>query len=431
MSSKSIETDAGFRGIGRLAGIAYCKKLVFRTQADGEADISSVTFDCEELRNAMSPRMKQVKELADVVSRHARVTAEKSRKKNHFLEVEMEGINEAGQPFLEWNQINKYLCQSAPVGLDAQSFHHAGTIHQWLKDHNISVPMVHIGITAGSMNYQVFKPYKKLTYTTMKEKDKIQVKDIRFFPEDASSNSPFWGWYAETNCPGTIGDDTVAGFRLRKANIGIGMADGMTEIFAEASESYGRFNKYFMGEIHIQDVGVIPNARRDGFEDSPEWAAIRKILIEFAHERSREAYRLSQARNLDIERLVGAAVRETEDAEKKRRAGLASKDEKRKVLDRLDRQIAKLEAAKKGDRRDGERKEIDRVQREIEKTRQAVETETNYAARNLNTSLDKKQRKIISEIIGILYRVLDESAYEKARDAILAEYQIQDKEKER
>lgn len=431
MSSKSVRTDAGFRGIGRLAGIAYCKRLVFATQASGESDISSVAFDCDELRQAMSPRMKQVKELADVITSHATVTAEKSRKKDHFLEVRMEGINEAGQPFLEWKQINTYLCQVAPVGLDTQSFQHAGTIHQWLKDHNISVPMVSIIIVAGSANYQVFKAYQKLTYTTSRNNYKIHLNEIHFFPKDVGPDSPFWAWYADTNCPGIIGDDRVAGFRLRKANIGIGNAERMTEIFAEVSESNDRLNKYFMGEIHIQDPNVIPNARRDGFEDSPEWAAIRKSLVEFARERCSEARQKSDARNLDIDRLVGAAEREREAAEKKTKTGLASKEEKGKVLEKIDRQIGKLEAAKRADRKDDERKEIDRAQRELQKTRHAVESETTFAAQNLNPSLDKKQRKIISEIIGILYHVLDEGPFEKARDAILAKYRIPDKEDER
>lgn len=428
MSSKNIQTDAGFRGIGRLAGIAYCNNLTFNTQAEGESDISSVTFDCEELRNAMSPRMKRVKELVDVINSHATIIAEKSRKKDHFFEVRMEGINETGQPFLEWKQINTYLCQIAPVGLDTQSFAFASKIHQWLNEHNIAVPTVSIIINAGSVNRQVFKPYLKITYTTLQEKHKIHVRNICFFPDDAGPNSPFWGWYAETNCPGTIGDDTVAGFRLRKSNIGIGMADRMTEIFAEASESYARLNKYFMGEIHIQDPNVIPNARRDDFEDSPDWSTIRKWLVEFARERSREAHRLSQARNLDIERLVGAAEKEINAAEAKRKKGLASKDEKDSVLKKVDGQIYKLEAARKSDRNDNESSEIDRVFREINKVRDAIENETSFVAQNLNPTLDKKQKKIIRDIIEILYSVLDERSFEKARDAILQKYQIPSKE---
>lgn len=67
-----------------------------------------------------------------------------------------------------------------------------------------------------------------------------------------------------------------------------------------------------MGEMHIQDPNVIPNAKRDGFEDGNEWTSICNRLVEFARLRSRAVRQLSQARNVDIERLVGAAERERE-----------------------------------------------------------------------------------------------------------------------
>lgn len=35
-SQKNPSKEKGFRGIGRLAGLAYCDKLVFRTSAKGE-----------------------------------------------------------------------------------------------------------------------------------------------------------------------------------------------------------------------------------------------------------------------------------------------------------------------------------------------------------------------------------------------------------
>jgi molecular chaperone HtpG len=289
---------------------------------------------------------------------------------------------------------------------------------------------VSIIIRSGAINYQVFKPYRKITYTTKQQKHKIHVKSIRFFPDDASPESPFWGWYAETNCPGTFGDDEVSGFRLRKANIGIGMSEPMTAIFAAASESYARLNKYFMGEIYIQDPNVIPNARRDGFEDSPEWTAIKEQLVEFARERSREVHRLSQARNLDIDRLINAAEKEVASARKIKKTGLASKEEKRKVLDKIDRQLGKLDAAKEVGRDQSELNEINRVHKELQRARTAIEQETRFTVQNLNSALDKKQRKVISEIINILYHVLDESSFEAARSAILKKYQIPDKENE-
>ena len=35
-SGKDYKTQAGFRGIGRLSGLVFCNKLVFRTKAKGE-----------------------------------------------------------------------------------------------------------------------------------------------------------------------------------------------------------------------------------------------------------------------------------------------------------------------------------------------------------------------------------------------------------
>jgi molecular chaperone HtpG len=50
MSRKRIDTDAGFRGIGRLAGIAYCNRLTFRTSTCGEPVVTSLIIDCESMQ---------------------------------------------------------------------------------------------------------------------------------------------------------------------------------------------------------------------------------------------------------------------------------------------------------------------------------------------------------------------------------------------
>ena len=43
LSKKARHQDAGFRGIGRLAGIAFCNTLSFRTKAAGENTETTVT----------------------------------------------------------------------------------------------------------------------------------------------------------------------------------------------------------------------------------------------------------------------------------------------------------------------------------------------------------------------------------------------------
>ena len=56
MSDKDIEHDAGFRGIGRLAGIAFCDALKFRTSAKGENKATVLEFDCVGIRKAILAR---------------------------------------------------------------------------------------------------------------------------------------------------------------------------------------------------------------------------------------------------------------------------------------------------------------------------------------------------------------------------------------
>lgn len=50
-SSKKIGTDKGFRGIGRLCGLAYCRELVFTSTAPGEDVISVMRCDAKKMRD--------------------------------------------------------------------------------------------------------------------------------------------------------------------------------------------------------------------------------------------------------------------------------------------------------------------------------------------------------------------------------------------
>ena len=54
-SNKDYRRNAGFRGIGRLAGIVFCDTLEFRTKAAGQIRRTVVTFDAKKLREKMAP----------------------------------------------------------------------------------------------------------------------------------------------------------------------------------------------------------------------------------------------------------------------------------------------------------------------------------------------------------------------------------------
>ena len=54
-SRKDHRKNAGFRGIGRLAGIAFSDTITFTTKAKGENVATTVIFDGRALREAMAP----------------------------------------------------------------------------------------------------------------------------------------------------------------------------------------------------------------------------------------------------------------------------------------------------------------------------------------------------------------------------------------
>ena len=55
-STKKHTTNRGFRGIGRLGGLSYCKKLSFCTSAQNESEKTLVTFDCQKLKELLDER---------------------------------------------------------------------------------------------------------------------------------------------------------------------------------------------------------------------------------------------------------------------------------------------------------------------------------------------------------------------------------------
>ena len=53
-SADAAAANAGFRGIGRMAGISYCGRLVFET-SDGGDHVCAVTFDAQAINRLTRP----------------------------------------------------------------------------------------------------------------------------------------------------------------------------------------------------------------------------------------------------------------------------------------------------------------------------------------------------------------------------------------
>src|SRR5262249_215712 len=115
-ASKKRGTSArGFRGVGRLAGLGYCRDLVFRSRAKSETVARELVWDCRQLRSLI-----QSNEAIDLAAVVYRVVTERKLPSDGtnapFFEVEMRGVvRHKNDQLLNVSAITDYLSQVAPV----------------------------------------------------------------------------------------------------------------------------------------------------------------------------------------------------------------------------------------------------------------------------------------------------------------------------
>jgi len=270
-SVKRISHNRGFRGIGRLGGLGYCSILKFVTKAKGERVYTVSEWDCAKLRNLLSHDNKiamDVTELIEEVVNFSQYPYHESVE-DHFFSVELHNVLSSRDILMNVPVIKSYLAQVAPVPFDKKTFKFTDRIEEYLAVH---VPKYETyTITVNSET--IYKPYTNEVPIGKGIMDRISdIKLIKFHDD----NQVFaHGWMANLAHMGSINPTSnVDGIRLRMGNILVGDNYSLCELFRER-----RFNNYLVGEIHVVDHSVVPNSRRDGFEDNDAKDALYNSII--------------------------------------------------------------------------------------------------------------------------------------------------------
>jgi len=250
----------GFRGIGRLGGIAFCDKAVFRTKASGE-DVESVQeWDCKRLRGLLSDTNKKersLKNLFDDTTSFRQMNCKKTT--GSYFNITLYDVSSFRNHILNVSKIEKYLQTVAPVPFDYDNFEYGTEIGPFLSKNVSNFEEYSIKLNG----QKIFKPYKTKIRTSNKKYDPIECIDL--LEIEANNEIVAYGWYAKrTEFIGAITrSEGVSGIRVRDGNIMIGDNHLLDNCFREK-----RFNSYLMGEIHIANPNLIPNSRRDDFIDN-------------------------------------------------------------------------------------------------------------------------------------------------------------------
>lgn len=260
-SDKSLANDRGYRGIGRLCGLAFCKTLIFTSTTKGETVKSIMVFDADKLNAMLNDDEKYTAEI--VLNEVVKFDKAAANVNEHFFKVELFGVKnvmQAADILLDVDEVRDYLSFVAPVpynpdfGFQKQIYTHAATLNFHITEYDISVN-----------DKQIFKDYQN-TFTTQMGADEIFALDFRDF-RDEDGNLIAWSWIGLSQFKGVIQQsknrpNKMRSIRLRQKNIQIGDDKVFQDrrLFTE-----DRGTTYFVGEVHAVDTNLKPNSQRDYF----------------------------------------------------------------------------------------------------------------------------------------------------------------------
>jgi molecular chaperone HtpG len=272
---------------------------------------------------------------------------------------------------------------------------------------------VSLEVTASGVRRQVFKPYRNSYRTSNQPGGQVdlEIKDVDFVLDDKSKEPRYWIWWGLTDLPGTVGDEKVAGFRLRKNNISLGDPDRVADLFAKKAPTNRRFNAWYIGEIHVLCPRAIPNARRDGFENTGSWPRISEELLPFITERISDTQQTSIVRN-----LAKKAVKAIGAVETSTQHGLASVQERDTLLDNIQETKSKIASRLKGRAGESDGRELKPLIQKLERAEKKLRDGNHLVAKKLRPSMDKKQKQLLQEITEIVHAVLEQQACKKSRE---------------
>ena len=268
-SKKQVGSDRGFRGIGRLAGLAFAETVTFTTRARRDELVTRVTWNSSRLPSSAAA----VGEIEDVVRDCVDVeTLPGPGYPDHFFEVEMGGVaRHAAGSLLNRDAVRSYVSEVCPVPIST-AFPYSQRIEGLFKSYE---PPMSLHIALDEDPEPVRRPYGKTIPLSASREDCFTKFEEIHIPSVDRTGDAAVGWIAHSSYLGAIPKGTqIRGIRARVGNIQIGDETVFDSLYSEE-----RFNRWCVGELHILDHRIVPNARRDHFEPGPHLRNLENQLL--------------------------------------------------------------------------------------------------------------------------------------------------------
>ena len=286
-STKNPRTDRGFRGIGRLSGLAFAQTIVFTTRARSSESVTQVTWDG---RSLLDPKVTQ-HDLSTAIHACTSVrTVPEEDWPNRFFHVTINGVaRHAASVLLNPDAARAYIAEVCPVPL-SRSFPLAHDAEKFLATHTDYFVM---DVRVNDDCHPIVRPFGQAIPLSDNYSAVFEQLETRQVPQLDTDEPAAVLWLAHTPYAGSIPRGvSVRGLRARAGNIQIGADNVFEHLFPES-----RFNGWCTGELHVLDNRLVPNGRRDYFEPGPHLRNLENHVAAIAHEISSRCRRASSQRN--------------------------------------------------------------------------------------------------------------------------------------
>jgi len=416
-SDKDGVSERGFRGIGRLGGLAYADEVQFITSARGDPHKTIMACNCVRMQQLLQKSNTETADVLETLREISHFETPNDEDDAHYFEVRLNGVSE-DSGLLDDDAVTRYLAETAPVDFDGQKFAQARKIRDYFEEKGAQI--ISYKILKGTRVLPIYKLYSRSLTTGMQERTKVKdyVRDVECFYKEASDGKPLYiGWIAITDFSGSIRDEAVQGIRFRKGNILVGDNTTFARFFPTTDREGQNANRMFAGEIHILHEGLIPNSQRDDFEPGPMYAELKAELEVWAGAINKKYRRGTSEANSALRNLTHLNT-EQKKLEQEVLAGAITSDEKREqianklanISHRREKEEKKVRRALERGTFDDERRET--VEKALTQTESATKKVTSLTTRIVNadygtkndllSSYSRCERKLYQRVIAVI-----------------------------
>jgi len=396
--SKKRGTGArGFRGVGRLAGLAFCQELIFRSRQNGESTVHELRWDSRQVRSLLRAA-DDSSDLREVVSRTVEVREVPGRGwPERFFEVELRGVvRHRDDRLLNEEAVANYLSQVAPIPFGPE-FQFADQIRSFLEKHGVQLGVIEIEIPGRG---KLYRPHGNSISMGKSGQTEFQELTTIYTPGRNGAVAAAT-WILHHDYRGSLPSSSlVDGWRLRCGDIQVGDNTILQGLFPES-----RFNGWCVAETHVLDPRILPNGRRDHFEQNTYYFDLINHLTPHAREVAQRCRTSSIARNLI--RSIEERLRECQEKLRIIEKGVIDAHAASKLIKKLE---ATLDSLQKLSLRTGigANRQAE-YQAQIKRLRQKLLKMNTIGSRDSVFSRFKpSQRLILAEVFGVIYQSTDD-----------------------